>query len=143
MMKYVLIVLALLVLVLWLTVGVQGSPERPPDSTKSDASALATSLRDLVTAQRLTPEQVAAARALGVWAGPDHLRVILEAEGDVPWPPGVTVELRRGRLWQVRAPRAMLAQLAANPRVRRIRPPLPHAPGVVFGEGLAPGGFFP
>ncbi len=142
-MKYLLTAIALLAMILWLTVGVQGSPELPPEAPKPDASPLAASLRGLAHAGGLSPEQEAAARALGVWAGPDHLRVILEADGLVRLPPGVELELRRGDRWQVRALRSALPKLAALPGVRRIRPPLPHAPALVIGEGLAPGGFYP
>ena len=143
MMKYLLTVLFFLAAALWLVAGVQGSPAPGPVTPKPHVSPLAASLRGFAESGGVTPAQEATARALGVWAGPDHLRVMIEADEALHLPPGAVVELHRGPWWQVRVPRAVLPRLAAQPGVRRIRPPLPHTPALVFSEGLAPGGFFP
>ena len=142
-MKHLLTGILLLMVALWLAMGVQSAPGAPGPPPKPNASPLTASLRDLVRTASLSPGLEAAARAMGVWAGPEHVRVIVESAIPLRPPPPVQVEMRRGDAWQVRAPRASLERLASLPGVRRIRPPSPHVPALVFSEGLAPGGFFP
>ncbi len=104
---------------------------------------LADSLRPFWNEETLTPAAAEIARALHIWAGPDHARVIIEAEGALRLPPGVELERRQGELYQVRAQRALLGRLAAMPGVRRVRPPLPHATDAITSEGLFPAGVYP
>ncbi len=108
-------------------------PSVPPDPQRR----LDASLRSLPS------QDQAAAQALGVWAGPNALRVIVEGTPHASFPFFVQVEAQDGSWYQVRIPRDALPQLATWPGVQRVRPPLPHAPSLVFSEGLAAGGFFP
>ncbi len=145
---------------------VQGTAQRPTPTPKPSTGVLAANLRDLARITLLSPREKTVARALGVWAGPDQVRVILETTSSaITLPPGFRVEHRRGNLWQVRGPRAGLPALARIAGVRWVRPRFPHALGdehstlsrpwgapiprrstpteTIFNEGLAPGGFFP
>ncbi len=143
MMKSILNLLIPIFVFLWLAAGVQGAPNRPPGTPKPDASPLSSNLRALALSQALTPEQEALAKSLGVWAGPEQVRVILETDRKISLPHFVTTEIREGCRYQVHLPRTSLNTLAKLPGVLRIRPPLPHTESLVFNEGLAPGGFFP
>ena len=142
-MKKLAILLLPLLLLLLLAAGVQGQARPPAETPKPDASPLAASLRPFRGGSPLSPEEEAEARALHIWAGPDHLRVIIEADDALRLPPGVELEYRSGNRYQVRAPREALGRLAGMPGVRRIRPPLPHTADFVISEGLAPAGVYP
>ncbi len=143
MMKSILSLLVPIFVVLWMTAGVQGAPNRPPGTPKPNASPLSASLHALASPQPLTPEQQAMAQSLGVWAGPEHVRVILETDRNIVLPESATLEIKEGFRYQIRLPRTALNSLTNLPGVLRIRPPLPHTETLVFNEGLAPGGFFP
>ena len=129
------LLLALGLLLLFIA-GADSSAQSGPQASKPDSSSLAPSLRSFSTQAPLTPAEEATARALHIWAGPQHVRVILEGEKDLRLPPGVELEYHSGDLYQVRAPRTMLGKLAAQPGVRRVRPPLPHATDFIVSEGV-------
>jgi len=142
-MKKLLILTLSLGILLLLAAGVQGWTPPPAKTPKPDASPLAASLRPFRNAVSRTPGDETTARALHIWAGPDHLRVMVEAGDNLRLPPGAELEYHSGALYQVRVQRAALTRLAAAPGVRRVRPPLPHAVDFVISEGLAPAGIYP
>lgn len=117
-------------------------PPRLPSDSALDGALLA--LADAsVQAADLTGAR-AEAEALGVWAGPDALRVIVEAasQSASELPAGSVLEASAPGLYQVRVPRDQLLALARLPQVHTVRPPLPHWPDVVT-EGVAPAGMYP
>ncbi len=142
MRKLLTLTLSLGILLL-LAAGVQGWTRPSAETPKPGASPLAASLRPFRNDAPGSSGDEATARALHIWAGPDHLRVMVEAEDELRLPPGVELEYRRGNVYQVRAPRAALGRLAALPGVRSVRPPLPHVADFVISEGLAPAGIYP
>lgn len=130
-----------------LAAGFSPPPPRPQANPALDGTLLA--LADTgAQAADLTSAR-SEAEALGVWAGPDALRVIVEAS-DLPadeLPPGSVLEgsMRlnaRSGLFQVRVPRDQLLALAQIPQVHMVRPPLPHGSESVT-EGAAPAGLYP
>ena len=114
---------------------------RPPSPEKKVSSALDSALRDVLAGDALSTEQIAVERALGIWAGPEHVRLMLEAQSLPKLPAGVVVEASRPGLYQLRVPRDQVEAVAKLPGVRRLRSPLPHHP-TVFSEGLTPGNFW-
>ncbi|MCX7853076.1 MAG: hypothetical protein N2383_09860, partial [Caldilineales bacterium] len=122
----------LVITVLMLTTAAAAAPERSSPVVESAILALA-------TASRLEPAQIAAAEALGVWAGADELRLIVEAASPPTLPAGAVLETQYERHYQVRIPRERLFELAAAPGVTRIRGPYPHWPALI-SEGLLPAG---
>ena len=140
MMKNTILFLAFLLgLSLLLIASGDSSAQPPTPGRQPHTPPLAASLQPFRGQTPLTPAQEAAARGLHIWAGPDHVRVIVEAEGDLRLPPGVELEARWGDRFQVRTPRRALGRLAAQPGVRRVRPPLPHTTAVI-GQGVWSGG---
>lgn len=122
-------------------------PPRPPASPALDGSLVALASASPQAAD--LADTRAAAEALGIWAGPDALRVIVEAGhlSSDELPPGSVLEdsVRlsvHSRLYQVRVPRGQLVALAQLPDVYTVRPPLPHWPDVVT-EGVSPAGLYP
>jgi hypothetical protein len=116
--------------------GVQ-PPARPSYPPQLDSG-----LADLAQAPLLTPQRRAAAQALGVWAGPEHLRVVVEADFLPAVPPGAVVEATMPGFHQVRVRRSQVGALASLPGVRLVRPPLPHRLDVL-SEGVFRAGVFP
>jgi subtilisin family serine protease len=118
---------------------VDAQPPSPAD--KTDASALDSALRDAIAVAAPSAAQIATEQALGIWAGPYHVRLMLEAEQLPQLPAGVVVEASRSGLHQLRVPRDQVETVAKLPGVQRLRPPLPHHPAL-FSEGLTPGNFW-
>ncbi len=116
--------------------GVQ-PPARPAHPPRLDSS-----LAKLAQAPVLTAQDKAAAQALGVWAGPDQLRVVVEADHLPDLPPGVGVEATMPGFYQLRVPRSQVEAVAALPGVRLVRPPFPHQLDVL-SEGVFRAGVFP
>lgn len=118
-------------------------PARPPQPSRLDSSLAGLSADSPAP---YLPGQVAAAQAMGVWAGAGQLRVIVEAaNAGVPapeLPSGAVLEASTAGLYQVRVPRSQVAELAALPGVQRLRPPLPHQADVL-SEGVFRAGLFP
>ncbi len=100
------------------------------------------SLASLIQPSALSAQQKATAQALGVWAGPGALRLVVEASSLPELPPGAVVEASMPGLHQVRIPRAQVEELAALPGVQRLRPPLPHQADAL-SEGVFRAGAFP
>ncbi len=122
--------------------GFSPPPPRPPASPALDSSLLA--LADVGAQTADLANDRAVAEALGVWAGPDALRVIVEAGSLSPeeLPPGSVLEVSVPGLYQVRVPRHQLVALAQLGQVKTVRPPLPHWPDSVT-EGASPAGMYP
>ena len=93
----------------------------------------------LATTDRLDSAHIAAAEALGVWAGAERLRLIVEATSPPILPEGAVLETHFGRHYQVRLPRDRVLDLARTPGVVRIRPTYPHQPALI-SEGILSAG---
>ncbi len=113
----------------------------PPSPEKKEANTLDSALQNSVAVDAFDAEQISTEKALGIWAGPRHVRLMLEAEELPQLPADVEVELSGEGLYQLRVPRTQVETVAKLLGVERLRPPLPHQPAV-FTEGLTPGGFF-
>ncbi|RME83221.1 MAG: hypothetical protein D6775_08745, partial [Caldilineae bacterium] len=138
--------LSLLLLSLFLVVLASANPvgAQPPQPKQPDLGPrLDTALAPLLDARLpLGAGEEAVAKALGVWAGPDRLRLIIEAPRPPRLPQGVRLEASIPGLYQVTLPLSALPALLAQADIRRIRAPYPHRPDV-FSEGLGTAGLFP
>lgn len=133
---------AIILLLPALSVAQETQPPKQPSPRPPLPAHLDSGLAGLAQADVLSPQDRSAAQALGVWAGPGQLRVIVEAETLPELPPGAVLEAAAPGLHQVRLVRSQVAALAAQPGVRRVRPPLPHQPDAL-SEGVFRAGAFP
>ncbi|NOX63797.1 MAG: S8 family serine peptidase [Chloroflexi bacterium] len=139
-MKIISCILFLFLLVIGLLGSVQAAPE-PPSKGSSSPSHVDAALTPFLAAAPLSPEEMALAKALGAWAGPDHLRLIVEAERAPILPPEAILETSWNNLYQVRIPRAQWAALARAKGVKWVRAPRPRRPAIV-SEGYFSSGMY-
>ena len=143
-MRYTILSSIIIVILLIPSAQAQARPLLPgeKESTVLDSAVKEMLAQQVPDAEVVDAGQVAAEQALGIWAGPRHVRLMLEAEKIPELPEGVEVEMSRSGLHQLRLPRSQVEAVAGLPGVKRLRPPLPHQPAV-FTEGLTSANFWP